>query len=257
MLLFLFVIGVAIAGYSFKALSLSGAIAASFVGTCIVIGLQGEGLLLLGVFFGTSSLWSKYKSKVKSPALQIVEKGEARDYGQVLANGLIPALCSMMYAWTNHELWIFTFAVSLAAANADTWASEIGTLSKKDPIHILTLQRVNRGTSGAVSLLGLLSTIGGSFAISITAFLAVDSITIVQSLSILLFGSAGSIADTILGATLQAKYHCHVCGIYTEKLIHCNQRTNLHSGFRWINNDVINFSSIMIAVIISVIFFTG
>nr|WP_239454181.1 DUF92 domain-containing protein [Bacillus suaedaesalsae] len=254
MLFILFVIAVAKVGYMLKALSLSGAIAASFVGSCIVIGLNGEGLVLLGLFFGTSSLLSKNKSRLKTSTLQIVEKGDTRDFGQVLANGLIPALSCLLFAYTDNDLWIYTYAVSLAAANADTWASEIGTLSKRKPVHILTFKRVAHGTSGAVSLLGLIATLVGAFIIGAGSYLLFDSVTITHCLYIVLFGAFGSIVDTILGATIQAKFQCEHCEILTEKRVHCCDRTNLKSGIAWMNNDAINFSSIIITVILAVIF---
>ncbi|KAA0549416.1 DUF92 domain-containing protein [Bacillus sp. BGMRC 2118] len=254
-LLFLgFVIIVALLGFFVKALSLSGTIAAIFVGSSVVIGLQGEGLILLGLFFGTSSLLSKVKSNVKQSSLQIIEKGDTRDYGQVLANGLLPAVSCLIYAYTSDEGWIYIYAVSLAAATADTWASEIGTLSKRKPFHIFTFRRVPGGTSGAVSILGLFATVAGAGIIGAASILFFDSIKITHFLMIVLLGTVGSMIDTVLGATVQAKYICRQCGLHTEKKVHCGITTKQLSGITWMNNDAVNFTSIALAVILSVIF---
>ena len=58
-----------------------------------------------------------------------------------------------------------------AAANADTWSSELGILSKSPPFLITTFKAVPPGTNGAVSILGLLAAIGGGATIGLgTAF---------------------------------------------------------------------------------------
>ncbi|MBU4443583.1 DUF92 domain-containing protein, partial [bacterium] len=47
----------------------------------------------------------------------------------------------------------------------------------------------------------------------------------------------------VLGATIQAQYKCPNCQKTTEKLIHCGSyKTNLISGIRWIDNDVVNLA---------------
>ena len=47
------------------------------------------------------------------------------------------------------------FAGAIAAASADTWATEIGTLSPANPVSIATLRPVQTGMSGGVSILGI------------------------------------------------------------------------------------------------------
>ncbi len=59
-------------------------------------------------------------------------------------------------------IWLMGFIVCIASANSDTWASEIGSLSKKNPIYIRTFKRIERGTSGAISLLGSIAALSGS-----------------------------------------------------------------------------------------------
>lgn len=103
---------------------------------------------------------------------------------------------------------------AFACCNGDTWASELGILSKADPILITTFKRVPRGTNGGISNWGLLvSFLGGVF---IGTFYYIATIIFVDSESlensppqlpiILLAGIAGllgSLFDSLLGATCQ------------------------------------------------------
>ena len=154
-----------------RALKVNGAVAAIAVGVTIILGTHFRGLLLLGIFFVTSNLSSKYRHDEKIALKDMVEKGDVRDYAQVLANGGVAALFSLIFAVTGEEAALFAYCVSLASANADTWASEIGVLSHKDPVSLFTGKRVAKGTSGAVSVLGTLAGLGGSALIATSSFL--------------------------------------------------------------------------------------
>lgn len=239
-----------IGGYNIKSLTMSGSIAAFFVGCCVALGFGWRGLVLLGAFFVSSSLWSKFKKQKKEQLAEILEKGERRDWLQVVANGAVTSFASLLFYATADGVWQIAFIISIASANADTWASEIGVLSKRRPLYILTLKPVEKGTSGAVSLLGLLSSLGGSFII-----VAISSVLMsVPSAAIMLFmiagGFAGSIIDTILGALVQVKCKCGKCKIMTEKSAHCGQKTARIEGIVFINNDAVNLLSILSATLL-------
>ena len=240
-------------GYYIKSLTLSGSVAAFVVGCCVALGLGVKGLILLGVFFVSSSIWSKYKKQKKAKLDDILEKGERRDWLQVLANGAVASLAPLMFYYTNDDVWQTAFIISIAAANADTWASEIGVLSKRRPIYILSFKQVERGTSGAVSLLGLLSSLGGSFLIVALAVLLFSEYLFGAFAFMVGCGFAGSLIDTVLGALIQVKLKCEQCGIITEKSMHCDQETTIVKSMRIINNDAVNFLSIMSAAILGIL----
>ena len=230
------------------ALSFSGAIGTIVVGCFISLGFKGEGLLLIGAFFVSSSIWSKIKKKQGSS--EIIEKGSRRDYIQVFANGAIPASFSLLY-YMNPEEWVLIgFITAIAVANSDTWASEIGSLSKRQPVHIFSLKKVTAGTSGAISLLGTFASLTGSVFIATIGFLLFE-ISIITLWWIALFGIVGCFLDTILGATVQAQYTCKKCAKITEKNLHCHERTTLTKGVRIMNNDMVNVMSILLAAILS------
>lgn len=244
----------AIASYYVKSLTLSGSIAACIVGILTTMGLHTEGLFLLGVFFVTSSSWSKYKRYYKNKVEERNEKGSRRDWQQVAANGGVASIVSFCYYLYPSPFWIIAFCILLASSNSDTWASEIGTLSKKPPISVRTFSNVPKGTSGAVSVLGTFAALGGSLLIALFAF-SLFELNVSLALFIFLFGFLGNVIDTILGASIQAVYHCKVCQIETEKVIHCGYKTELVRGYAFLNNDVINFLSSLIAAIIGMLFY--
>ena len=153
--------------WGFGLLKISGAIAASLVGLLIFLGMGWQGLVLLGFFFLTSSLWSKWKEENKKAVEQIVEKGNQRDWSQVIANGGVPALFSLLYFLKPEPVFLYAFAAALASSNADTWASELGVLSKKEPIQLFPVKRVAKGTSGAVSPFGTTAGFFGSVTIAV------------------------------------------------------------------------------------------
>jgi uncharacterized protein (TIGR00297 family) len=167
-------------------------------------------------------------------------------------------------------LVLAAFAGIMATVNADTWATEVGVLSKKPPRMITTFEPVEPGTSGGVTPLGTLATLGGATAIglSLILFLAVDGIfggagfgmaggsilALIAAAGI--GGLAGSLFDSLLGATVQSIYFCPTCDKETEKRLHtCGTQTESARGWRWLNNDLVNFlSSIVGGVIAGLIF---
>lgn len=233
---------VAYLAYKRKSLTLSGAIASFFVGIGIALGFGYKGLVVLGVFFVSSSMLSKYKSKTKQTMEEKTQKGSTRDQWQVMANGGIAAIAGIIYYFTKESVWITVFAILLAAANSDTWASEVGSLSRKKPISVRTFKRTLTGTSGAVSVLGTTAAFAGSLLIALTAnFLF--SLEPVLFYVILVFGFLGNIVDTLLGAFVQVEYKCPVCGRIVETNIECHTTLVKTKGFALFNNDMVNVLS--------------
>lgn len=244
----------ALGGYGFNVLSLSGAVGAFVVGISIGLGTGYKGLIILGLFFLTSSLLSLYKKQKKAELENILEKGSNRDWKQVAANGGTAAGVSLLYIQIPSDVWLIAFLIAIAAANSDTWASEIGSLSKKAPIYIRTLRPITTGTSGAVSLLGTFAGLAGAFIIAITA-LYLFNLHLTDFWIILFFGFLGNLIDTLLGAYIQAVYLCPICGKNMEKVRHCNSKTILQKGYASINNDAVNFLSGLIAALLGLIYF--
>jgi len=140
--------------YSFHSLSRDGAVAAALVGT-LIFGLGGWqwSLLLLAFFISSSALTRLFKER-KRGLNEKFSKGGERDAGQVLGNGGLAVAFVLLNAVFPNQLWTWVgFAAALASVNADTWATELGTLNPHPPRMITDLRkRVEAGTSGGVSL---------------------------------------------------------------------------------------------------------
>jgi uncharacterized protein (TIGR00297 family) len=231
----------AIGGWFVRSLSLSGAIATIMVGAVVGMGFSWRGLILLGIFFLSSSMWSKIGKKKKQKLAEKVEKGECRDYIQVFANGGVPAVISLLSLLHPSPLWLSLFIISIATANADTWASEIGSLSKQSPRLLTNFKKVEAGTSGAVTLLGTAAAFFGAAFIAAAGAVQWENISV---MTIAFFGWLGSLFDTWFGAVWQAVYRCPICGMQTERKEHCGQKTVHIKGCHFINNDVVNVLSI-------------
>ena len=239
--------------YRLNTLSKSGALAAFLLGISIVIGFGWKGLVLIGLFFSSSSLLSSYKKRMKQVVDKKLANGSRRNWAQVAANGGAAGISSILYFISDgSQIWLIAFIVSIAAATSDTWSSELGVLSKSDPIHLIGSKRCERGTSGAISLLGSMAGIAGSVIIALTAVILFD-LTLAAFLLLSTFGFLGSILDTLLGAFLQVEYICANCSSHTERTIHCNKPTVKIKGINWMNNEMVNISSIVISSILCII----
>jgi uncharacterized protein (TIGR00297 family) len=234
---------ISFAAYIAGSLTWRGGIAATCLGT-IVFGLGGwQWAILLLCFFATSSLLSQVLRK-PGRTQEKYAKGSRRDAGQVLGNGGIAAVCVLIHlAFPESGLPWIGFSGALAAVTADTWATEIGALSRSSPRLITNMQtRVEPGTSGGVSPLGTLAGAAGA------GFIAVIATAIGPVASewiwpfVLAAGLCGSILDSVLGATVQCLYRCPADGSETEQhpLHHCGSATVYLRGWHWLNNDCVN-----------------
>ena len=228
--------------YKLKSLGISGGYGAFLLGVFLFgIGSWDTMLPLIG-FFVLSSLLSKIADR-KSHTDIISNKGSQRDIVQVYANGGIPLIFAI--AWYLSDFtsdWLYwAFLASLASATADTWETEIGSFSKGLPINILTWKRVVKGYSGGISFLGTLGGLVGAATIVGIAIIYGSLEMNLQLVSmIVLAGFFGSIVDSILGASIQAKFVCTECDNPTERLIHCDSATKHVSGIEWFDNDWVN-----------------
>jgi uncharacterized protein (TIGR00297 family) len=195
--------------YKKEILDLRGSVVATAMGALIVSLAGFEWLSLLVVFLFLAYLSTKYKYNYKD-ALQIAESNHGRrSAANVLANGLTPTSFAVFwYLNDSHPLTIpiaASYIAAVATVTGDTLSSEIGVLSRKDPLLITTFERVPKGTHGGVSILGETAGLVGTFVIGLVAWgfnLATFEVAI---LAAVIGGAVGFHFDSLLGALFERK----------------------------------------------------
>lgn len=194
---------------------------------------------MLLAFFVPSVALSRL-GRARKRALVDIGKAGPRDALQVLANGGVATLCAVGFAVTHDIRWAVAFAGAYAAATADTWATEIGTLARGVPRSILTWRPVATGMSGGMTLAGTLAELAGALWIGLVAAVSIALAPVTLAV-VSLAGLAGATVDSLLGATVQELRWCDACGRACETDPHtCGHPTRLERGVRGLSNDVVN-----------------
>jgi uncharacterized protein (TIGR00297 family) len=255
---------IGVLAYRRGSLSRSGVLGAILLGATI-FGLGGwEWGILLVVFFVSSSALSHYKETLKKSLAEKFSKGSRRDLAQTLANGGAGALFAAAHFLWPSPVWWVAFVGALATVNADTWATELGVLSRDKPKLITTGREVEVGASGGVTVTGSQAALGGAALIGLLAgvFHFVMSRDIGQAVALAniaaIVGVGGSLVDSALGATRQAMYSCDHCGRETERhpMHICGHPTRYLRGWRWLDNDWVNFLSSVAGAALTAVFWS-
>ncbi len=237
-------------GYRRAALTRSGWLGAIITGTAI-FGFGGlDGGLLLIAFFVSSSLLTRYKATLKTDVANSFAKSGRRDLGQALANGGVASLAAIVFGLTSSPIALAALVGALAEANADTWATELGVLSRHQPRLITTGRAVERGTSGGITLEGTLAALVGAGLIGglASVFWSNGSLLLIAIVA----GVIGSLFDSLLGAAVQGIYYSESRCQETEKAIEANgTRNRLIRGLHWIDNDLVNFLATFVGAVMA------
>ena len=285
--------GIGLFAYRRRSLSRSG-VAGAMAAGAVTVGMGGWswGLSLI-YFFVSSSLLSHFRSRDKERiATDKFSKGSQRDILQVMANGGVATALSLAHAMTRsqqaEELLQAGYTGALATANGDTWATELGVLNTRPPRLITTGKPVAPGTSGGITLLGTGAAAAGGLSLGLVFWLledlrkthirdnvgtasarphpcpptdshivqrgTADGLKLSLPLIGLLSGLAGSFADSLMGATIQAMYYCPTCEKETERHVHsCGTPTTLLRGIPWFDNDVVNFIATLFGALVGMV----
>jgi uncharacterized protein (TIGR00297 family) len=242
-------------------LTRSGAAGAVITGTTIFgFGGLAWGLTLI-YFFLSSTFLSHFKERDKSAvAAEKFSKGSRRDLSQALANAGVASAAALGYGVGRRSpgpmALLAAFVGALATANGDTWATEVGTLSQEQPRLITNGQPVAPGTSGGVTLLGTGAAVVGAASVGLVAEVlgAGKTSQLRGRLPLLgvIGGMAGTLTDSVLGATVQAMYWCPQCQQETERRTHrCGQETEYLRGVGWLGNDGVNLVSTAVGAVVA------
>ena len=210
----------------------------------LVIGYRGFNILLiLMVFFISSSILSNMKNK------NIQSKKSRRTINQVYANGGIALVIFLVSHFFNNDIMPVLILSSVASANADTWGTELGKLSLKQPIDIISRKEIKIGSSGGITIIGTIGSLMGSILIGGLGYFF--DLELSAIIAIILAGFSASIIDSIIGSTYQARFICPKNSNISErkKLNHY-----LYTGYKNINNNMVNLICTTIAPIILLIY---
>lgn len=214
-----------------KKLTLAAGIVAGILGLVVMLGTGITGALLLIAFFAMGVWASRYK-RYRKQAITGPSHTEQRNWVQVLANGGIAGICSLLVPVDNGHLSLYVYlaAGSLAAAAADTVSSEIGTVHGSRFVNVLTWKREPPGGDGVISLEGTLAGLSAATVIALVYGIGVGASH--EIFYVMAAGVLGNLVDSLLGAGLQRR--------------------------GWLNNDGVNFcntaAGALIALALKLIF---
>jgi uncharacterized protein (TIGR00297 family) len=186
-----------------RKLTVIAALTGASVAVLVFEGAGFTGLAMMTIFFILGSASTSVQSKSKQD-INADQKG-GRTAGQVLANAGTAALCGILILAFPAQAYILQLmmAASFASATADTLSSELGTVYGKRFINIITLKPDRRGLDGVISVEGTLIGITGSVVIAIVYTIGLG--WTVNVIWIVLAGTLGNLADSVLGAVFERK----------------------------------------------------
>lgn len=185
---------------------ISALLSASLLGVLIIVFADIFWFLLLLTFFILGGGFTKYKYAYKASIGIAESKGGVRSYENVFSNSMAALVLAIAHGIYPHysELIMYSYLGTVATATGDTLASEIGTTSKERPRMITNFKPARPGRDGAVTILGELAAIFGSFVIAVLAILSGRVENIYLGLFVTILGGfLGTNIDSLLGATLQ------------------------------------------------------
>jgi uncharacterized protein (TIGR00297 family) len=229
----------------------SGRWGAVLVGTAATMAGWGWAALLVGWFVASSALTRLGHAQKLARTAGVLAPSSARTAVQVGANGSLFALCALVGTVTGDSSWWVMALGALAAAAADTWATELGVLWGGSPRSLFGGGRIAPGMSGGVTAVGLLASVAGAVAVGSVGATLVPSLEWGPlAIAVATAGVLGGLADSALGATVQARRFCAACMKETERAVHdCGTRTTHARGLRWMTNDTVNLLATLVGAL--------
>ncbi|HXN08861.1 MAG TPA: DUF92 domain-containing protein [Candidatus Acidoferrales bacterium] len=250
-----FAVGVVIAaaiawmGYRTRSLTLSGSLMAVIVGA---LTFSFGGPLVAAaviIFFIAGSVLSRVHIPSADQARVLAPKGAQRDAAQVAANGGVATACAIvggiaaLYGSPHASRFMIAAVCAIAAASGDTWSTEIGALARGPARLITNMKVVDAGTSGGVTILGIVAAPFGGAIVGLAGAARPDILVLPEWIAICAAaGLIGSVVDSLLGATMQGMWQCSKCAHTVEARVHiiCGTPCTLIRGLSWLDNDGIN-----------------
>mmetsp|Transcript_20118 Transcript_20118/g.36171 ORF Transcript_20118/g.36171 Transcript_20118/m.36171 type:complete len:404 (-) Transcript_20118:87-1298(-) len=281
-------------GLKKKSLNQSGALSAFIVASLSLATSWRNGITLLA-FYWTSSKLTRVGSKIKGKLEEGATEGGERGAMQVFACSLIGVICacirrllvgsdgplrlggsSVTTAILGDQLTL-AYVAFFACCAGDTWASELGVLSKSLPrLIIKPWKKVPPGTNGGISVVGLGASAAGGMLMGLlhgvfvpggiaslmlpfnnywpsSALSAIPPAQFGREVLVLTFvgfmgGFGGSLLDSLLGATVQATYYDDE----TKKIAkRSGPTTTKVGGWGFLSNEMVNVVSTAMSALVT------
>lgn len=198
-----------------------------------------EALVLVGMYLTVFFADLLFGKQAESVTRDVYGTSKARSFSQVMANGSAGCICILLLYLTGEAAFRIGYYASIFEVMADSIASDVGVLSRKQPRDICTWKPVARGISGGVSPLGLLASgllcVLAALLTGLRCECRPAETAIIAAVSYL-----GMLLDSVLGSCLQIHRRCSVCGIPTEQQMHCGQETVITGGCHFMTNGRVN-----------------
>lgn len=251
--------GIACPAYLKKWLSLTGALSAILLGTLLYGAGTPSIYLTLIAFFVTSSIVSKVSKRIciqRAKAVLKGKKGSRRDHTQVFCNGGIALMMTVLFYLTQWNGYKLGAVIAIAVSCSDTWASEIGVLSKNKPVYLFKRTPVPTGLSGGVTCLGHFSALAGAIFVAMCygffEWWYVDHFVIREMALVASFGFLGAVVDSFLGEFFQAQYQ-RDNGALSEVSEEGTGTFTLVKGYAFVTNNGVNLMSNAIVVAFAIL----
>jgi uncharacterized protein (TIGR00297 family) len=204
LLICIFALVLGIGAYWAKAADSDAVLSETIVCLLVILFAGITWFILLLAFYLLGGGFTRYGYSQKYKLGIAQSHGGRRGYKNVYSNSLVPLVLAICYGVYGNDVFIFAFIASVATANGDTLASEIGETSRSKPRMITTLKEIEPGVDGGITPLGEAASLAGAIIIGVLATgmgMAGVSGIVVAAIG----GFMGTNFDSLLGATLQSR----------------------------------------------------
>jgi len=204
LLICIFALVLGIGAYWAKAADSDAVLSETIVCLLVILFAGITWFILLLAFYLLGGGFTRYGYSHKHKLGIAQSHGGRRGYKNVYSNSLVPLVLAICYGVYGNDVFIFAFIASVATANGDTLASEIGETSRSKPRMITTLKETDPGVDGGITPLGEAASLAGAIIIGLLAtgmgMVGVSGIVVAA-----IGGFLGTNFDSLLGATLQSR----------------------------------------------------
>lgn len=204
LLICIFALVLGIGAYWAKAADSDAVLSETIICLLVILFAGLPWFLLLLAFYLLGGGFTRYGYAYKKKLGIAQSHGGVRGYKNVYSNSLVPLAMAVCYGVYGSDIFIYAFIASVATANGDTLASEIGQTSRSRPRMITNLKETETGIDGGITPLGEAAGLAGSLIIGILAT-GMGMAGLMGIAAGTIGGFLGTNFDSLLGATLQRR----------------------------------------------------